>query len=454
MSIQTINPATGNLIKTFTPFTQSVIEEKLQLASHAFYKWKKSSFATRKKLMIAVAQNLQQNKAKYAELITIEMGKPIAQSETEIEKCAWVCRYFAENAERFLRDEIVPTEARKSYIHCEPLGIILAIMPWNFPFWQVFRAVVPIIMGGNTVVLKHASNVAQSSLAIERIFHQAGFSKGILISLLIEGSTVLKIIDDKRIAGITLTGSEAVGKIVAERAGSNIKKTVLELGGSDPFIILDDADLESASKAATQARIINAGQSCIAAKRFIVCKSVVDEFISFFVSKMQALVFGNPLDRKTEVGPLARKDLLMQLHKQVKKSVQKGAKLLLGGKIIEDKGFFYEPTIVSEVIKEMSLYNEEIFGPVASIITVADEKEAIAVANDTKYGLGASIWTQDVEKAEKLARVLEVGAVFINDIVKSDPRLPFGGIKLSGYGRELGTYGIKEFVNIKTILIK
>ncbi|HLD26738.1 MAG TPA: NAD-dependent succinate-semialdehyde dehydrogenase [Patescibacteria group bacterium] len=454
MSIQIINPATGDLIKTFTEFTQKMIEERLQSASQTYYQWKKIPFSIRKKLMLLVADNLQDNKEKYAKLITQEMGKPIIQSKSEIEKCILVCRYFAENAEKFLSNEIVQTEAMKSYIHCEPLGVILVIMPWNFPFWQVFRAVVPIIMAGNTVVLKHASNVSQTSLVIEKIFHDCGFLKGVFTSLLIEGSTVLRIIDDKRIVGVTLTGSESVGKIVAEYAGSTIKKTLLELGGSDPFIILSDANLESASEVAVQARMINAGQSCIAAKRFIVCEDIVDEFISLFVSKMKALVLGDPLDEKTQVGPLARKDLLTQLHQQVEKSLKKGAQLLLGGKIIQGKGFFYEQAIVSNVVKGMPLYDEEVFGPVASIIIVADENEALCVANDTKYGLGASVWTQKAKSIEKFIHGLEVGSVFINDMVKSDPRLPFGGIKLSGYGRELGMYGIKEFVNIKTIVIK
>ncbi len=454
MSIHIINPATGDIVKEFTPFSQQVIEEKLQCAIQSYHEWKKSAFSVRKKLMLSVASNLMKNKEKYAKIITMEMGKPITQSESEIEKSVWVCRYFAENAEKFLKEEYIQTEAKKSFIQYKPLGVILAIMPWNFPFWQVFRAVVPIIMAGNTVILKHASNVPTTSLVIEKIFRHNGFNKGILTSLLIEGSTVLKIIEDARIVAVTLTGSEYVGKNVGARAGSYIKKVVMELGGSDPFIILSDADLRIASDTAVKARILNAGQSCIAAKRFIVCQDIVDEFVSLFISKMKTLVMGDPLDKNTEVGPMARRDLLIQLDHQVKKSVKKGARILLGGKIVEGKGFFYEPTIVSNVVKGMPLYDEEIFGPVASIITVADEDEALFVANDTQYGLGASIWTHNEKSIEKCVHGLEVGSLFINDMVKSDPRLPFGGIKLSGYGRELGTYGIKEFVNIKTIVIK
>lgn len=454
MAIQTINPATEEVVKTFTPMDKKMIDAKLETAKIAFEDWKNKSFSERTKVLHAVAQNLTDNKQKYAQLMTLEMGKPIKQGIAEVEKCAWVCKYYADNAQLFLKEEFVETESTESYVRFDPLGIVLAIMPWNFPFWQVFRACAPILMAGNVMVLKHASNVPQCALAIEEIFNEAGAPKGIITTVLIEGKDTNAVIADERIVAVTLTGSEEAGQRVAEVAGANLKKQVLELGGSDPFIILADADLEQAATVAASARTINAGQSCIAAKRFIVEEKIADKFIEVFVAKMIELKVGDPSDETTQIGPLARVDLRDQLHEQVQESVKKGAKIKIGGKEIGDKGAYYEPTVLTQVQPGMPAYDDELFGPVATVIVVKDAQEAVQVANSHRYGLGSAIWTKDIDKAKELAAQIEAGAVFINDFVKSDPRLPFGGIKKSGYGRELGSYGIKEFVNIKTVVIK
>lgn len=454
MSISSINPANGKTEKTYQAMTASEIENKLAQAEKAFSEWKRVSYKDRAVLMKKVAENLRMISREYAMLMTLEMGKPIKQSMAEVEKCAWVCEYFAENAERLLSLETIQTENTKSYVRFDPLGLILAVMPWNFPFWQVFRAAAPALMAGNGMVLKHASNVPQCALAIEQIFKKSGFPEGLFSTILVEGAGTSAVIADPRIVAVTLTGSEEVGIKVAETAGRHLKKVVLELGGSDPFIILEDADIEQSALVACQARTQNAGQSCIAAKRFIVVKNVADAFIKRFVEHMSALVVGDPMDEQTNVGPLARKEFVDGIHKQVQDSVKKGAKILTGGSVIKGTGYYYQPTVLTNVKKGMPAYDEELFGPVASVIIVSDREEAIRVANDTRFGLGASIWTSNVERAEEMASQIESGAVFINDFVKSDPRMPFGGVKKSGYGRELGEYGIKEFVNVKSVIIK
>src|SRR5690348_13570880 len=403
--------------------------------------------------MRSVAGVLRADKARYAALLTSEMGKPIVEAEAEVEKCAWTASWFAENAERLLADEPVESTATESYVRFQPLGVILAVMPWNFPFWQAFRAGLPALTAGNVMVLKHSSNVPQSALAIEEVFREAGVPDGVFQTLLIGSGAVNRIIGDHRVAGVTLTGSEAAGRLVAETAGRNLKKTVLELGGSDPFIVLADADIGAAATVAWRARNQNNGQSCIAAKRFIVEESVADEFEQRFVSAVAALKVGNPMDRANQVGPLARADLVDDLERQVAESVRLGARPLTGGKRIQGDGYYFEPTVLANVRPGMPAYNEETFGPVAAVIRVKDEDEALHVANDTEYGLGSNIWTSDVERGKRLAERVEAGLVFINGMVASDARLPFGGVKRSGYGRELAEYGIKEFVNIQTVWV-
>lgn len=454
MAIQTINPTTGAVEKTYKALTDSEVNKKLDVAVKTFNSWKKTSFEERKNLFKKLTYVIDKNKKKYAKLNTIEMGKPIAQSISELEKCVKGCEFYIANAERILADQHIPTELKYSYVRHDPLGVILAVMPWNFPYWQAMRAAVPAIMAGNTFVLKHASNVPQCAVAIQKIFEEAGFPKHVFTTLLIEGAETNKVIADDRIAAVTVTGSEEAGRRIAEVAGAHLKKTVLELGGSDAFIILEDADLQLTIKNAVLARVRNTGQSCTAAKRFIVVKKVAKEFTEGFVKGFSALKVGDPLDESVEVGPIARKDLMTQLDRQVKTSVKMGAKLLHGGKVIKSEGYFYEPTILGNVKKGMPAYDEEIFGPVASIIIVKDEKEAIRVANDTHLGLGSSLWTKDIEHARELASEIEAGNVFINKMVTSDPRLPTGGIKKSGYGRELGEHGIREFVNIKSVIVE
>lgn len=452
--MKSINPATGKTIKEYKEFTDSQIETTLKNAQSDFIVWRNQSFTKRARLLNKVAQILKKNKEKYARIMTLEMGKPIKQAIAEVEKCALVCEYFALHAEKFLQDEQIKTEYQKSYVSFEPLGTILAVMPWNFPFWQVLRAAAPILMAGNTMILKHASNVSGCALAIEKIFKEAEFEKGVFQTVLISGSETEKLIEDERIAAVTLTGSTEAGKKVAETSGRNLKKVVLELGGSDAFIVLKDADIEKATAIATTARLINNGQSCIAAKRFIVEKPVYEKFKKAFVENFSKIKTGDPIKLETDLGPIAREDLMLEIEKQVQESIAKGAKILIGGKRFGEKGCFYEATILDNITKGMVAYEEEIFGPVASIIVAKDEEDVIKIANDTVFGLGSSLWTKNIKKGEKLASQIEAGCVFINDMVKSDPRLPFGGIKESGYGRELGCYGIKEFVNIKTIVVK
>jgi len=454
MAIQTINPATGKVEKTYDEYSSEKVKTIIEDCNSEFIGWKSTSFVARKLLMKKTSEVLRNKREKYAQVITVEMGKPITQSIAEVEKCAWVCDYYADNAENILREEIIPTDASESYVRFDPIGVVLAVMPWNFPFWQVFRFAAPALMAGNVGLLKHASNVPMCALAIEQIFVNAGFPKNVFRTLLIESKDVQGVIDNPLVKAVTLTGSEPAGKIIASACGDKLKKTVLELGGSDPFIVLEDADIETAVKTAITARLINNGQSCIAAKRFIVVEKVYDSFEKKFTELMEKVIVGEPIDTKTELGPIAREDLLYELDAQVKDSVKLGAKILTGGKIFPGKGFYYASTILSNLKKGMPAYDDEIFGPVASLIKVKDEDEAILVANDSAFGLGASLWTDNIEKAKKLAEKIESGSVFINGMVKSDPRLPFGGIKNSGYGRELSHYGIKEFVNIKTVWIK
>jgi succinate-semialdehyde dehydrogenase/glutarate-semialdehyde dehydrogenase len=387
--------------------------------------------------------------------MTLEMGKPILQSKTEVEKCAWVCDYYADNAEQFLANEIVKTEFSKSYVSQQPLGVILAVMPWNFPFWQVFRFAAPTLMAGNAAVLKHSSNVMGCALAIEKIFFEAGFPENLFRTLVISSKKVEAVIRNKNVQAVTLTGSTPAGRSVASIAGSEVKKSLLELGGSDPYVILEDAELESSAEICVNARIINGGQSCIAAKRFIVVEEVYRIFEELFIQKMKSKKMGDPFDEANHLGPQARTDLRNELHEQMKVSVSNGAKLLIGGKIPNMKGAYYPPTVLTNVSPGMPAYDDEIFGPVASLIKVKNEKEAIKVANSTSFGLGAAVFTKDIERGERIAeKELIAGSCFVNDSVRSDPRLPFGGVKESGYGRELSLFGIKEFVNIKTVCIK
>jgi len=453
MSIQTINPTTGEVLETFEPYNQRQINEALDQAHQAFLQWRATSFAERAKHLHSVASNLRDHKTELARLAVLEMGKSITEAEAEVEKCAWNCDFFAEHAERFLADEKIATNATESYVAFRPLGVILAIMPWNFPYWQVFRFAAPALMAGNTTVLKHASNVSRVALEIERIFHEAGVPRGVLRTVLVPGSETSRLIEDPRIAAVTLTGSEAAGVEVAATSGQVLKKTVLELGGSDAFIVLEDADLDEAAQVAVTARFQNNGQSCIAAKRFIVVESVAEAFEQRFAANTARLKVGDPLEYDTRVGPVARGDLREALDRQVQQSIRQGAKVLIGGKAREGQGYFYEPTILTNVTPEMSVFAEETFGPVAAVIHARDSEHAIELANDSKFGLGSNLWTRNLEQARKLAAHIEAGGVFINGMTASDPRLPFGGVKSSGYGRELSSFGIQEFVNIQTVWI-
>jgi succinate-semialdehyde dehydrogenase / glutarate-semialdehyde dehydrogenase len=451
MSMQSINPATGEVLERFDEPSTPQIDRVLTVAHEAFLDWRTVPFATRAQKMRAAARVLRERAATYARIMTLEMGKPIVQAEAEVEKCAVTCDYYAEHAEAFLAPQARETDASRSYVRFDPLGPVLAVMPWNFPFWQVFRFAAPALMAGNVGVLKHASNVPRTALAIEEIFREAGFPQGAFSTLLVGSSKVASLIADPRIVAVTLTGSEAAGRTVAEHSGRELKKTVLELGGSDPFIVLADADLAAAAKNAADARLINSGQSCIAAKRFIVVDAVADTFVDRFQRELSTRRMGDPLDRATQVGPQAREDLRDSLHRQVEESMKRGAKLLLGGEIPTGKGAFYPPTLLTAVEKGMPAFDDETFGPVAAVIRATDETDAVRLANDSTLGLGASLWTQDRARAERLAAEIEAGSVFVNGVVKSDPRLPFGGIKRSGYGRELSEYGIREFVNIKSV---
>jgi succinate-semialdehyde dehydrogenase/glutarate-semialdehyde dehydrogenase len=454
MAIQSINPATDEVLETFPETSPEELERTLADGRDAFVTWRGRPFAERAARMREVARLLRERKDALARTMTLEMGKPIVQSEAEIDKCAGTCDYYAEHAERFLAVQPRETDAAKSYVRFDPLGIILAVMPWNFPFWQVFRFAAPALMAGNAALLKHASNVPQCALAIEETFKAAGFPRGLFRTALVGSSAVGGLIADARVAAVTLTGSESAGSRVAERAGREIKKTVLELGGSDPFIVLADADLAHAAKVAADARLINSGQSCIAAKRFIVVEPAREEFMKRFAAELGARRMGDPLARDTDVGPQARRDLRDELHRQVEESVKRGARLALGGVIPPGRGAFYPPTLLEAVERGMPAFDEETFGPVAAVIRAKNEGEAVHLANDSSFGLGASLWTSDRPRAERLAAEIEAGAVFVNGLVKSDPRLPFGGIKRSGYGRELSEYGIREFVNVKSVWIK
>jgi len=451
--MKSINPATNELVKEYKEHTSEEVVQIIGNVDDEFKKWRETSFAERSKLMHQAAKTLRDNSEKYSRLMTVEMGKIIGESRAEVEKCAWVCDYYADHAEKFLSDEIIETDASRSFVAFEPLGVVLAVMPWNFPFWQVFRFAAPALMAGNGGVLKHASNVPGCALAIEEIFHAAGFPKNIYRTLLISSGAVDKVIKDKHIKAVTLTGSEPAGIAVASTAGRELKKTVMELGGSDPYIVLEDAEFPACTNMSATARMINTGQSCIAAKRFIVVGPVLKKFEEQQTALLKSLKIGDPLLEDTQVGPMARMDLVEEIDEQVRKSIKMGARLLCGGKRPDMKGAYYLPTVLTDVRKGMPIYEQETFGPVAAIIPVKDTEEAIAVANDSDFGLGGAVWTKDLKKGEAVARRIETGAVFVNGMTKSDPRLPFGGIKRSGYGRELSHYGIKEFVNIKTIWV-
>lgn len=453
--IEVINPATGEQVKTYDEMTPDEVKTAIENSHNAFLDWRKTSFSHRAGLMKKAAQVLRDNDQEYAKLMAVEMGKPVRDGRAEVEKCAWVCDYYADNAEQILAPEPIETDASRSFVSFQPLGVILAVMPWNFPLWQVFRFAAPALMAGNAGVLKHASNVPGSALAIEEVFRKAGFPEHIFRTLLIGSRQVEAVIENPLVKAATLTGSTPAGKAVARKSGEMLKKTVLELGGSDPYVILEDADLEEAVTSCVSSRLINAGQSCIAAKRFVVVEPLSKRFEELFVEQMRARKMGDPMEEDTNVGPQARHDLRDELHEQVKKSIEKGATCLLGGEVPEGDGAFYPPTVLTDVKKGMPAYDEELFGPVAAIIPVKDEAEAIRVANDSIFGLGAAVFTRDSAKGERIAATeLEAGCCFVNAFVKSDPRLPFGGIKESGYGRELAHYGIKEFVNIKTVYVK
>ena len=453
MGIASINPTTGETLKTFEALSAEQIEEKLQLAADTFRTYCRTSLEERARMMTRAADILESDKNALAKIMTTEMGKPIKAAVSEAEKCAWVCRYYAENAQRHLADQIVETNAGKSYVKFQPLGPVLAVMPWNFPFWQVFRFAAPALMAGNVGLLKHASNVPQCALAIEEIFTRAGFPQGAFQTLLIGSDAVEGILNDERVAAATLTGSEPAGRSVASIAGKQIKKTVLELGGSDPFIVMPSANLDEAVTTAVKARTINNGQSCIAAKRFIVAKEIYEEFERRFVDQMRALRIGDPMEESTDIGPLATPQIVNDLEEQVQKAVAAGARVLTGGKRPDRPGNFFEPTVLVNLDLKAPVSCEEIFGPVAMLFRASGIDEAIQIANSTPFGLGSSAWTNDSKEQAQFIEELEAGSVFINGMVASDPRLPFGGVKHSGYGRELAEFGIREFVNIKTVWI-
>ena len=451
MPIASINPANGETLRVFNAHTEAEIEERLRLAQSAFRAHRMTSFAKRAPKMVRAAEILEQEKTRFARIMTLEMGKTLVSAEAEAVKCALACRYYAANAERALADETIETNAKRSFIRYQPLGTVLAIMPWNFPFWQVFRFAAPALMAGNTGLLKHSSNVPQCALAIEEIFERAGFERGTFQTLLIPPERVAALLDDDRIAAATLTGSEPAGRSVAVVAGFAIKKTVLELGGSDPFIVMPTADLAEAVKTGVRARIINNGQSCIAAKRFIVADAVYEEFEKRYVEAMRSLKVGDPMDPSTDVGPLATPAILDDLEGQVRAAVAAGARVLAGGNRITGAGNYFEPTVLAGVPRESEIYRQEIFGPVAMLFRARNTDDAIEIANDTPFGLGASVWTRDAAERDRFINEIEAGQVFVNAMVASDPRMPFGGVKRSGYGRELGSFGIREFINIKTV---
>jgi len=454
MTIASINPATGEVLKIFETLSDSQIEEKLRLAVSAFSEFRETTFAERAAHMIKAAEILESDKEKFGRVMTTEMGKTYRSAIEEAAKCAWVCRYYAENAERFLADELAEIPGSKSFVRYRPLGPILAVMPWNYPFWQVFRFIGPSLMAGNVGLLKHASNVPQSALLIEDLLLRAGFAKGVFQTLLIGSGSVARILSDPRVKAATLTGSEGAGVQVGVAAATDIKKVVLELGGSDPFIVMKSANLEQAVAVGVKARVLNNGQSCIAAKRFIVEESIADEFERLFVSKMEALKVGDPFDEHTDVGPLATADGLKELDADVQKTIQAGARLLTGGKRLNQPGNYYLPTVLTNIPEGSPAACSELFGPVASLFRAKNAEDAIRIANSSPFGLGASAWTNDSAEREKFINGLESGMVFINRMVASDPRLPFGGVKRSGHGRELAIFGIREFMNIKTVSIE
>ncbi|CAN5263776.1 NAD-dependent succinate-semialdehyde dehydrogenase [soil metagenome] len=455
MAFDVTNPVTGAVVRSYdemSPVEAGAIVARAQ-ATHR--EWRRTPFAERAEPMRRAATILRERADEWGRLMAEEMGKPVTQGRAEAEKCAWVCDYYASNAERFLAHEEIDTDARKSFVAFQPLGVILAVMPWNFPFWQVIRFAAPALMAGNAAVLKHASNVPGCALAIEAIFREAGFPEDLFRTLLVGTDQVGTLIENPLVRAVTLTGSGAAGRAVAGKAGEMLKKTVLELGGSDPYVVLEDADLGQAVETCVKSRLINSGQSCIAAKRFVVVEPLRADFEAAFVERMRAAKVGDPLEEGTEVGPLARRNLRDDLHHQVEASIARGARLLLGGEVPNGVGAYYPPTVLSGVEPGMPAYDEELFGPVAAIISVADELEAVRVANDSAFGLGAAVFTRDTARGERIAeRELEAGACFVNDFVRSDPRLPFGGVKESGYGRELSAFGIREFVNIKSVYVR
>jgi succinate-semialdehyde dehydrogenase/glutarate-semialdehyde dehydrogenase len=454
MTLESLNPASGERIATYEEMTPEEVDRILVGCHDAFLEWSRTDLQQRAALLVRVGSLLRKRRDELAGLMTREMGKPITQARAEVDKCAWVCDYYAENAAAFLSPEVIETDAAKSYVCFEPLGVVLAVMPWNFPFWQVLRFAAPALAAGNTAALKHASNVQGCALAIESLFREAGYPDGAFRTLVLGSRAASRAIEHPLVQAVTLTGSTPAGREVAALAGSLLKKTVLELGGSDPYVILEDADLDIAVAACVTGRILNTGQSCIAAKRFIVPDAVREEFESRLVAQMRQQHVGDPMLDETEVGPMARADLRDELHDQVERSLQAGARCLLGGEVPEGPGAFYPPTVLTGVTEGMAAYEEELFGPVAAILPVADEEEALRVANDTVFGLGAAVFTRDVARGEEVAaKRLQAGSCFVNAFVKSDPRLPFGGIKGSGYGRELGSFGIREFVNIKTVYV-
>src|SRR5437762_28701 len=451
--LRSIDPASGRELATFDEADEAAVEAAIARAWDVRLGWRDAGIEHRSRLLKDVAGVPRADKARYASMLTSEMGKPIVEAEAEVEKCAWTATWIADNAARLLADEPIESTATKSYVRFQPLGVILAVMPWNFPFWQAFRAGLPALAAGNVMLLKHSSNVPHCALAIEDVFREAGVPNGVFQTLLIGSRAIEGIISDRRVAGVTLTGSEAAGIQVAAAAGKALKKSVLELGGSDPFIVLADADVKAAATVACRARNQNNGQSCIAAKRFIVAEAIADEFEKRFVAAVGALKVGNPMDRNNQVGPLARGDLVEDLERQVSESVRLGARAVVGGQRVQGDGYYFEPTVLTNVRPGMPAYHEETFGPVAAVIRVKDADDALRVANDTDFGLGSNIWTRDVERGKRMAEQVEAGLVFINGMVASDARLPFGGVKRSGYGRELSEYGIKEFTNIQTVWV-
>jgi succinate-semialdehyde dehydrogenase/glutarate-semialdehyde dehydrogenase len=453
MSFESINPATGEVLARFDEMSPEQVDQVLAQARRAFLQWRECTYDERAEPMRHLGQYLRQNRERLSRVMTTEMGKPIAETQSEVDKCAWACEFYAEHAEAYLAPERIATNATESYIAYEPLGVVLAVMPWNYPFWQVLRFAAPALMAGNAAVVKHAPNVPQSAIEIERMFRESGFPEGLVRNLFISPEETDKLIADDRIAAVTLTGSTGAGSAVAEAAGRAVKKCVLELGGSDPFIVLEDADLAGAVEFAIRSRFQNTGQSCIAAKRFLIVDAIADEFQERFVEAVQGLPMGDPLQPDTKIGPLARRDLRDNLVRQVDESLRMGARALCGGRAADRPGFFYEPTVLADVTTDMPVFREETFGPVAPIFRVRDEEEALAYANDSHYGLGSDLWTEDIKRAKRIAGRIESGGVFVNGMVASDPRLPFGGVKRSGFGRELSQYGIREFTNVQTVWI-